>query len=121
MFRLGARIYVSSLVEAERFYCGVFGFQMEYQGDATYVLVRVGDGHLALILACDAKSENGTHAAVGRDTGLVFTVPFHRRLLPTLVAGGAKVLGTREPPWGGMETIFVDPFGNEMSLFSVGG
>lgn len=116
IYRFAARLLVNDLRKAEEFYSEVFGFEwMDGSTDAGYLLIRSGENYLALI------ADVGSTPEPPRQTGLVVMCPFPVSRVPAMERGGARVLKRHEPPWGGIQVDFVDPFGNELALYSTGG
>lgn len=121
MHDLGGKLRVTDLRKAEAFYCDLIGLAFAGGGEpGNYVLAKAGRAYLALVV--DQPDDDQTNSAsLPHQTGIVIVTPFHSGLLDGMRRAGATIVKTVEPPWGGIETIFVDPFGNEVSLFSVGG
>lgn len=116
VYRFAARLLVNDLHKAEEFHSRTLGFEcMDGSSEAGYLLMRSGENHLALI------AEAGSLPDPPRRTGLVVLCPFPSSYAATLRQNGAQVLNRHEPPWGGTQMDFVDPFGNELALYSTGG
>lgn len=116
IYRFAARLLVNDLHKAEEFYSRVLGFEwMDGSSDAGYLLMRSGENYLALI------AEAGLKTDPPRKAGLVIMCPFAGSYAAVLKQNDAQVLSRHEPPWGGVQLDFVDPFGNEIALYTTGG
>ena len=119
--QIGARIYVTSIAQAASFYSGVIGMEVVIEDDkAGYAVLKAASGHLILSSNIDEIPQLKEPADT-RSTGVYILTPIHAHLRNRLKTMGCKIICLREPPWGGAETLFVDPFGNEVSLVSFGG
>lgn len=116
IYRLAGRLPVNDLRKAEEFYSKVLGFEwMDASDEVGYLLMRSGENYLALI------ADAGPLPDSPRKSGLVVMCHFAGSYAPVLEKHGARVIKRHEPPWGGVQVDFVDPFGNELALYTTGG
>lgn len=114
---VGVRVRVPSLDAAARFYEHVLGLS-HISCDGGCLVLKAGEGYV--VLEEDASLTSA--GAATRPTGLILAVPcplevFRARLEPL----GARLVRHGDAPWGGIEVRIVDPFGNELMLYSSGG
>ena len=118
---VGVTIPASNLKSALAFYSGELGFKVAFVDEAggTAVLGSNG-GYIVLTPTAEvaAAPKDITHNDAPR---ALLLVPFCDRVGQRLEQSGFSTFPQPEPPRGGMLIDVIDPFGNRISLYSLGG
>jgi catechol 2,3-dioxygenase-like lactoylglutathione lyase family enzyme len=117
---IGARLPVSHVAEAQSFYTEVFDFQTEFSDGSTVAVLRCSQGYV-LLTHDPEPPPNALSMLAARTPAALLLVPFCHSVAERLRARGLHVIHMPEPPWGGGQVDFVDPFGNRVSMYSLGG
>ena len=109
----GARVFVTDMEEARRFYSETLALPITFEQGETIGF----DMGVQILIELD----DGTHDGLsGRFTGLSISVPDVEAACAELAARGVSIVGQPEKqPWGGVLAHFSDPSGNVWTLVSL--
>lgn len=120
VFAVGARLPVNDLNEAVRFYTESFGFEVETSDGSTMGVLRSPQGRLLLTVE-PAPPPMPPAARMANPPAALLLLPFCDSVAERLRSRGLHAELMPPPPWGGSRADFIDPFGNRISMFSLGG
>ena len=109
-----ARIFVTNLERAARFYGDTLGLSQSGQSSDTVVFTL--ENMDLIIEAADPTDPEGAEM-IGCFTALSFAVKDCQTTVGALTGKGAQFLASaQKQPWGGVTAHFLDPDGNVLTL-----
>jgi uncharacterized glyoxalase superfamily protein PhnB len=115
-----ASITVTDIDQAMEFYAGKLGFHLQVEmplpGNNKFVMVAPPSGGSSLVFSLPMPGQQHVPTS-----GISFETNDAAATFTELRAKGVEF--SREPaktPWGGVEAVFVDPFGNRFMLHQGG-